>query len=71
MAIIVLSPNESFEHYHQGSTISALVEGQATITIGDAISEMEVGEELTIPSGVRHVMHNTGKTNAKIMCCGH
>lgn len=71
MATIVLSPNESFEHYHEGETVSALVAGLATITIGDVTKEMKLNEEMKIPVGTRHVMKNIGMTEAKIMCSGH
>lgn len=71
MATIVLSPKESFEHYHEGETISALVEGFATITIGNVTKEMKPGEKINIPVGTRHIMKNIGATEAKIMCSGH
>jgi mannose-6-phosphate isomerase-like protein (cupin superfamily) len=65
---LILEPGEVFEHTHQDSSITMLVEGAVDLVVGSERSPLARGEERTIPAGVAHWLVNVGVQLAMLKC---
>lgn len=58
------------EHYHpRAEEIYFITRGQGRIRIGEATSEVRVGDAIAIPPGQRHKLWNTGGEPLHLLCC--
>lgn len=70
MAKIILVSGESFEHYHGEESITLLEKGKARFTCLNISKELRLGEAVTIPPNVSHILENIGDTEC-ILDCSH
>lgn len=57
-------PHQIWEDYrHDVDEILMLAEGEIEITLAGKALKLKVGEEILIPAGVKHTVHNTGEMN--------
>ncbi|MEP1216445.1 MAG: cupin domain-containing protein [Marinobacter sp.] len=70
MARIILSPNESFEHYHSHESRTIHVKGDIQITVGGMSYRMKNKECFDVPGNTPHTIINVGKEDAEVGCIG-
>jgi len=50
----------SYQYHHQRSEVWTIVDGVATMTLDDKISDYIYGETILIPQGMKHRVENKG-----------
>lgn len=70
MARIILSPNETFEHYHSHASRTIHVKGDVQICINGISSKMRRKESFDVPGNTPHTITNIGEEDAEIGCVG-
>ncbi|WP_339783658.1 cupin domain-containing protein [uncultured Marinobacter sp.] len=70
MAIIVLEPKESFEHYHSDASITFHIEGDVEVLMGEKSLPLKSGGSINVPSKTKHTIINIGESEAKVGCVG-
>ncbi len=68
MAVITLTPGESFEHYHLDESITAHVEGEIQLTVSGKSTLLTEGERVIIPAKTSHTTKNIGNVDARFRC---
>ena len=68
MAIIVLDPGESFEHWHSDDSITELHSGRVRCRFSGKVVVLSPGEKIEIPAGVDHTLENFGSEKAYVGC---
>ena len=57
-------------HYHPVSEeIYFILEGEATMYLGERSFTIRPGDAIAIPPGVVHWLHNTGLVPLRLLCC--
>lgn len=58
------------EHYHpKTEEIYYLLKGKGRMRIEEEVREVEVGDAIAIPPGLKHKIWNTGDEPLVILCC--
>lgn len=52
----------SLQYHHKRAEVWTVVQGTATVTVGDSIRDLQPGEVAQIPQGAMHRMENRGET---------
>jgi mannose-6-phosphate isomerase-like protein (cupin superfamily) len=61
---------ETFEHYHRTSEeIYYFTAGSGRMRLGDEEQDVNAGDTVVIPPGVRHKLRNTGDEPLVLLCC--
>ena len=68
MAIIILEPRESFEHYHSDASKTYHVNGDVEISIKGKKMILEKGESVEVPGNTAHTIVNLGDDEARVGC---
>jgi mannose-6-phosphate isomerase-like protein (cupin superfamily) len=68
MARILLEVGEEFDHTHDVDTHTELINGEATILIGNEKQQLRVNEQIRITAHTRHKIVNTGNSEALFRC---
>jgi mannose-6-phosphate isomerase-like protein (cupin superfamily) len=66
--IMMLNPNEEFEHSHSEESITILAHGEVEISFGGKSFMLVRGERVTVPREASHTLRNRGRTVALIEC---
>lgn len=58
------------EHYHpKAEEIYYITQGQGRIRIEGEIQEVQTGDAIAIPPGLKHKLWNTGGDVLRLLCC--
>jgi mannose-6-phosphate isomerase-like protein (cupin superfamily) len=58
------------EHYHANTEeIYYILEGRATMRLGEEVQPVGPGDAIAIPPGAAHQIRNVGATVLKFLCC--
>ena len=68
MAVIILDPQEEFEHIHSSESVTTILSGSVLLTIDSKQFKPKINEEVVIPENVTHKLKNIGNTKAEIGC---
>ena len=68
MAKIILSPNESFEHFHSEDSSTILLEGTALYRMGEIEKILERNVPVLTPANRSHTIINTGTMECMFGC---
>jgi mannose-6-phosphate isomerase-like protein (cupin superfamily) len=68
VALIVLNPNETFEHSHEEPSGSVLLSGDAVLTVAGHDTALTRGVAVVTPARTSHTVTNTGSTIAVVEC---
>jgi quercetin dioxygenase-like cupin family protein len=65
---MALEPGETFEHTHNGSSTTTLLEGSVDLIVGGTRTALVVGVPTVLAANVSHVLVNTGHEIAMLRC---
>jgi mannose-6-phosphate isomerase-like protein (cupin superfamily) len=71
LAEATLEPGQATtEHYHpRAEEIYFILEGRGTMRIEGETREVEPGDAIAIPNGLRHKIWNSGAETLRFLCC--
>jgi quercetin dioxygenase-like cupin family protein len=65
---MLLEPGETFEHSHQGSSITTLIEGEVDLITEGVRVSLVAGAATPLAPNVSHVLVNVGDGVATVKC---
>ena len=68
MALIMLEPNEIFEHFHSEESTTQLIMGQVIFKCDKVEKILELNEIIATPGNISHTLKNIGTTICVLGC---
>jgi quercetin dioxygenase-like cupin family protein len=69
LRVIELQPHGNTPHHsHWFEHQNYVIEGEGTVTIGDAVYPVKPGDVIFVPGGVQHQYRSTGDTPLRFLC---
>jgi quercetin dioxygenase-like cupin family protein len=65
---MLLEPGETFEHAHQGESVTTLIEGSVDLIASGSRTSLVVGVPTSLAANVSHVLVNVGHEVALLRC---
>jgi uncharacterized cupin superfamily protein len=65
---MILEPGETFEHAHQGESITTLLEGEVDLIADDTRTSLVIGVPTPLVPNMSHILVNVGEHIAVLKC---
>ena len=67
ITVDAMKAHEGVGYQHEGEEFVYVIKGTIEVSVGDHINRLKKGDSLHFNSGIRHLMRNTGKTDAELL----
>ena len=67
ITVDAMKAHQGVGYQHEGEEFVYVIKGTIEVSVGDHINRLKKGDSLHFNSGIRHLMRNTGKTDAELL----